>query len=146
MGQMLTGRQVRSFAERGYLVLPDLVSATRLERVDAEVDRLVVEAPPPEGHVGHHFYWPQSDKSPCLFDLLGDQGGILDIAGELAGPGQVEPAFDQAQVALNIPPYSHRPGRPHIDGYQPGQEVPGTFTLLAGLLLSDQHSDNSGNL
>jgi len=66
---MLTGRQARSFAERGYLVLPDLVSATRLERVDAEVDRLVVEAPPPEGHVGHHFYWPQSDKSPCLFDL-----------------------------------------------------------------------------
>jgi len=75
-----------------------------------------------------------------------DPGGILEVASELAGPGQVEPAFDQAQVARNIPPYSHRPGRPHIDGYQPGQEVPGTFTLLAGLLLSDQHSDNSGNL
>lgn len=39
---------------------------------------------------------------------------------------------------LNIAPYSHRPGRPHIDGYAPGQQTPGTFTLLAGLLLSDQ--------
>ncbi len=55
-------------------------------------------------------------------------------------------AFEQAQVALNIPPYSHRPGRPHIDGYVPGQQTPGTFTLLAGLLLNDQLADNAGNL
>ena len=55
-------------------------------------------------------------------------------------------AFDQAQVALNIPSYSHRPGRPHIDGYAPGQHTPGTFTLLAGLLLTDQLADNGGNL
>jgi hypothetical protein len=75
-----------------------------------------------------------------------DPRGILDVAGELAGPARLGPAFDRARVALNIPPYSHRPRLPHIEGYQHGQEVPGTFTLLASLLVSDQLSDNSGNL
>jgi hypothetical protein len=62
------------------------------------------------------------------------------------GDDGVGVAFEQAQVALNIPPFDHWPGRPHIDGYQPGQSVPGTFTLLASLLLNDQLSDNGGNL
>lgn len=60
--------------------------------------------------------------------------------------GGVEVAFDQAQVALNIPLYHHRPGRPHVGGHAPPPEEPGTFTLLAGLLLTDQMTDNGGNL
>jgi hypothetical protein len=55
----------------------------------------------------------------------------------------------QVQVALNIPPYSHRPGRPHIDApdAEPaGRPVRGTFTMLAGILMTDQLTGNSGNL
>lgn len=143
---VLAQAQVRTFAERGYLVLPGLVTSPDLERAEAEVDRLIAEAPPPDGHVGHHFYWPGQAESPMLFELLARHGGILDAAAELTGPAGIDVAFGQAQVALNIPPYRHRPGRPHIDGYRVGQAVPGTFTLLAGLLLTGQVTGNGGNL
>jgi ectoine hydroxylase-related dioxygenase (phytanoyl-CoA dioxygenase family) len=52
------------------------------------------------------------------------------------------------QVALTFPPYPHRPGAGHIDGIS-GREPdgrPGTFTMLAGVALSDQTSDDMGNL
>lgn len=55
---ILAQAQIRAFAERGYLVLPGLVTSPDLERAEAEVDRLIAGAPPPDGHVGHHFYWP----------------------------------------------------------------------------------------
>jgi hypothetical protein len=143
MDRSLTAGQLRSFAECGYLVLPDLVSHADLDRAEAEADRLIAEEPPPEGHTGHHFYWRRPAESPVLFEV---QGGILQAAGHLTGGAGVAVAFDQVQLALNIPPHLHKPGRPHIDGYQPGQTTPGTFTLLACLMLTDQHSDNGGNL
>jgi hypothetical protein len=96
--------------------------------------------------VGPHFYWCSRTGSAALFAPLDGPRGILSLAGELAGARGIELAFEQAQVALNIPPFPHRPGRPHIDGYAPGQDLPGTFTLLAALLLTDQTGDNGGNL
>lgn len=139
-------QQARVFGETGYVVLPGLVGDGDVDAANAEVDRLVAAAPPADGHVGQHFYWRRWSESPSLFEFLQRQGGILACAEELTGMPGVQVAFDQAQVALNIPPFDHRPGRPHIDGYQPGQSVPGTFTLLAGLLLNHQLSDNGGNL
>jgi hypothetical protein len=143
---ILAQAQVGAFAESGYLVVSGLVTSPDLECAEAEADRLIAAAPPADGQVGHHFCWPRVAGSPMLFDFLARDGGILDAAAELTGSAGVEVAFDQAQVALNIPPRSHCPGRPHIDGYQAGQAVPGTFTMLAGLLLSDQVTDNGGNL
>jgi Phytanoyl-CoA dioxygenase (PhyH) len=143
---ILTPAQAGAFAERGYVVVPGLVSPADLERAQAEVDRLAAADPPAAGQVGHHFYWRAPAQSPALFGLLGRPGGILAAAAELTGPPGVQVAFGQAQVALNIPPYPHRPGRPHIDGYQPGQAIPGTFTMLAGLLLTGQETSDGGNL
>ena len=138
---MLRADQRRAFADRGWVIVPGLVEADVLEEVDAEVDNLVTDAPPPDGHVGHHFYWTSPAESPALFAPLGP---VMAVASELVP--EVELAFNQVQVALNIPRFDHRPGLPHIDGYAPDQERPGTFTLLAGLLLTDQTSDNRGNL
>lgn len=146
MSIVLTTNQIRSFTEAGWIVVSGLVGPDVLDTIDAKVDRLVTETPPPAGHVGHHFYWRNSRESPSLFTPVHDSGGILPAARELVGEDGVEVAFDQAQITLNIPPYQHRPGRPHIDGYAPGQQTPGTFTLLAGLLLSDETVDNGGNL
>ena len=143
---IVTRAQLRAFAGRGYLVLPGLVTPADLDRAAAEADRLIAAAPPADGHVGHHFYWPGPAEAPMLFDFLARRGGILDAAADLTGHTGIEVAFGQAQVALNIPPYPHRPGRPHIDGYRAGQAVPGTFTLLAGLLLNDQTTSDGGNL
>lgn len=145
-GDVLSDEQVRRFVKDGWIVVPGLVAAEVLDTLDAEVDRLVEGAPPPADHVGHDFYWATSGERPALFTPLEGRGGILAVAGELVGADGVDVAFDQVQVALNIPPYSHGPGRPHIDGYAPGQQTPGTFTLLAGLLLTGQSTDNGGNL
>lgn len=143
---LISDDQLRQFIEGGYLVVPDVVAAGDVEALNAEVDRLVATAPPPSGHVGNHFYWRRRADSPALFGMLERAGSVLPLARALTGDGGVDLAFDQAQVALNIPPYEHRPGRPHVDGYQPGQSVPDTFTLLASLLLNDQLFENGGNL
>jgi hypothetical protein len=143
---LLTEHQIREFAEHGYTVVPGLVTPAETEQAQAEADRLIAADPPPPGHTGHHFYWRDPAGSPAFFGFLARPGGIMAAAAELTGPPGIEVAFDQAQVALNIPPYHHRPARPHIDGYQPGQDTPGTFTMLAGLLLNDQLTDNGGNL
>jgi hypothetical protein len=143
---LLSDDQLEQFIESGYLVVPDVIAAGDVHALNAEVDRLVAEAPPAMSHVGNHFYWQGPADSPALFDVLERPRGILELARDLIGNRGVDLAFDQAQVALNIPPFDHRPDRPHIDGYQPGQTVPGTFTLLASLLLNEQSSDNGGNL
>lgn len=142
---VLSDDQLHQFVVTGWTVVPGLVAPDVLDAIDGEVDRLMIDAPPPVGHRGQHFYWRSPDESPSLFLPLGGAGGVLAAGDELVGGG-VEVAFDQAQVALNIPPFDHRPGRPHLDGYAPGQRTPGTFTLLAGLLLTDQLADNEGNL
>jgi hypothetical protein len=143
---LLGDDQLRLFIEQGYLVLPDVVAAADIQALNAEVDRQIEQARPPAGHVGNHFYWQHRADSPALFDVLERPQGILELARDLVGSDGLDVAFEQTQVALNIPPFDHRPGRPHIDGYQPGESVPGTFTLLASLLLNDQLSDNGGNL
>jgi hypothetical protein len=47
-----------------------------------------------------------------------------------------------------IPPWPHRPGGPHVDGLtpMPADGRPGTFSLLAGVWLSDQRELHRGNL
>jgi hypothetical protein len=142
---MMDDEQILRFASAGWIVVPRLVAPELLDVLDGEIDRLVTEMPPPTGHVGHHFYWPIPGADPAFFEPLHGTEDILAVAADLVGES-VEVAFDQAQVALNIPSYSHRPGRPHIDGYAPDQKTPGTFTLLAGLMLTDETTDNGGNL
>lgn len=144
---MLSASERERFARDGYVVVPGLVGGSELSAIQGAVDRLVAAAPPPDGLVGNHFYWPAAREAPALVAPLYRAGGVLAAAGSLASG--LDLAFDQVQVALNIPPYSHRPGRPHIDGYRadaPVGEPPGTFTLLAGLLLTDQTGEDCGNL
>jgi hypothetical protein len=71
---------------------------------------------------------------------------VRSLAQSLVSPGEIEIAFNQLQVALNIPPFSHRPGAHHLDGYQEGNQVPATFTMLAGVLMTEQKVENAGNL
>jgi ectoine hydroxylase-related dioxygenase (phytanoyl-CoA dioxygenase family) len=69
------------------------------------------------------------------------------VAQQLVHPGRLA-VPRQAQVALNIPPRDHQPGRGHIDGVTTTERDgrPATFTMLAGLLLTDQTTENAGNL
>lgn len=105
-------------------------------------------AEPTTGHTGPYFLWPQFDAGghPLLDLFLGD--GIVDAVQPLIRDGLPfdRPTF--AQVALTIPPHPHRPGHPHIDGLTPAEDDgrPGTFTLLAGLVLTGRSTaETSGS-
>jgi hypothetical protein len=104
----------------------------------ARIDALLTEDPPPSGHTGHHFYWEPAGEEPELLALL-TEPLVWTLATMLTAPRPLL-APSQVQVALTFPPYPHRPGGGHIDGFNPpGPDGrPGTFTMLAGVVLSDQ--------
>jgi phytanoyl-CoA dioxygenase PhyH len=147
MPSIISPDQMRSFAERGYVVLPDVVPKPLIEAARRRVDDLVHANPPPTGHRGFHFYWESqlSDIDPLVAPLFASCA--LDLATTLVTPLElVKP--DQAQVSLNIPVWDRRPGGPHIDGLTPPEPSgrPGTFTMLAGIFLTDQPVEDMGNL
>ncbi|WP_370380864.1 phytanoyl-CoA dioxygenase family protein [Catenulispora sp. GAS73] len=143
---MLSEEQLKEFGERGYLVVPGVVDPELVERANRRIDELIEAKPPAEGHVGHHFYFPAAVDEPALTEPLMD--AAFAYAEALTEPGLLEEP-QQVQVALNIPPFSHQPGRPHIDASisepTPGFK-PNSFTLLAGVFVTDQATENSGNL
>ena len=141
----LSELQLREFGTRGYIILRNVIPRPILAAASAAIDRLIDEQPPPEGYVGHHFYWLSSLDGGPLPGLFYNTP-LRSLSQSLIAPGKIEIAFDQVQVALNIPPFSHRPGAHHLDGYLEGQEDPATFTMLAGVLMTEQIIENAGNL
>jgi len=149
---VLSEEQLKEFRERGLLVVPNVVAADVVEHAHQRIDELIATDPPADGHVGNHFYFPQAADEPALIAPLTTQGpdGVsgFSYAEALAAPEVLEAPW-QVQVALNIPPYPHRPGRPHIDASnaEPDPDVvPPTFTMLAGVFVTDQLNEDSGNL
>ncbi|NUR31166.1 MAG: phytanoyl-CoA dioxygenase [Catenulispora sp.] len=149
---MLSETQLEEFSERGFLIVPNVVAPEVVERAHQRIDELIAADPPAEGHVGHHFYFLPAADEPALIAPLTDQGSAgpsgFSHAEALVGPDVLEAPW-QVQVALNIPPHPLSPGRPHIDARnaEPDpQAVPNTFTLLAGVFVTDQLTEDSGNL
>jgi hypothetical protein len=146
MGRLSDG-DLRQFGQAGYLIVPNVVSEDLLRTADNEVDQLLSAVAPDEGSGGsgaNLWFRPRSELPGCDGALR--RSGALDIANELVVPFGLDHAFDHIQVATTVPPWSHAPGGPHIDGHGPDQDPPATFTLLAGILLSDQSAPGSGNL
>ena len=134
-----------AFAEDGYVVLPQVVSADLADAARREIAVRVHQEPPPDRR-GPHFYFLSGDlPRPLLAALF--ESGALRLAEALIAPGWFE-APDHVQISLNIPVWDHRPGGPHIDGLTPPEPDgrPGTFTLLLGILLTDQSRHDAGNL
>jgi hypothetical protein len=142
---VLDREQLREFAERGFVVAPQAVPQEPLARASRAIDALMEREPPGADVRGNHFYWPKAVNAPSLIGLL-TGSPAFSLAEALTGPGTLEVPW-QVQVALNIPPFPHRPGIPHIDGAPSEPDGrPGTFTLLAGVLMSDQLDEDAGNL
>jgi hypothetical protein len=141
----LDAEYMRSFAKHGYIVVPQVVPAALRHAATREVDRLVAESPPDS--VGSHSYYRNAadGDDPLFAPLL--NSSAWEIAASLTTPLTLRPP-DGVQVSLNMPVWDHRPGGPHIDGLRPAEPDgrPGTFTLLVGVLLTDQIGPNSGNL
>jgi hypothetical protein len=143
---MLDREQVRAFAERGFVVVPQVVPQELLATASRTIDELLGREPPPRDVRGAHFYFLEAATVPALLALLTGSPAFA-LAESLTGTGTLELPW-QVQVALNYPVFDHRPGGHHLDGASPPEPDgrPGTFTLLAGVLLSDQPRDDMGNL
>lgn len=144
----MTDEDLRRFARDGFLLVPNVVPEQLLARADAEIDVFIAETPPVDGDAstsGQHGWFPPCSRLPRCDDAL-QLSPALDIAEELVAPNTLEHCFDHIQIATTVPSWSHVPGGPHIDGHGPGQDPPHSFTLLAGIFLTDQRSSQSGNL
>ena len=143
---MLSRRQTRDFAGEGYVVVPRAVAARLIDAARREVELLTAREPPPAGRAGPHFYFLADAPPEPLRDVL-FASRALAAAEYLIALGRFEPP-EHIQVALNLPPFDHRPGGPHVDGLAPPEPSgrPGTFTLLAGVFLTDQTREDAGNL
>jgi Phytanoyl-CoA dioxygenase (PhyH) len=142
--------QARALVERGYAVVP---GGAPEERVDAALKAINVS-------LGHGLDAAQVEefRSQSFCPELRATRAITGLFHETAARplaesllGRLEPVTI-GQVALAFP--SEEPARtppPHIDGlYTPTNGVPKgtvyTFTLLVGVLLSDQTAPEAGNL
>ena len=142
----LTADQLRRFGRDGYLLVPGLVPPDGVAAANAAIDALIAERPPPSGITGQHSYVERPPAQPALFGLLFDTPAYaiaeqLTTIGDLIGPSHV-------QVALTFPPYQHIPGSGHVDGLNQLKHDgrPTSFTMLVGVILSDQTTDDMGNL
>jgi Phytanoyl-CoA dioxygenase (PhyH) len=145
VGRVLSRGQVGEFAERGFLLLPGVVPREVVDAAGRAIDELVEGEPPGAEVRGPYNYFRSAAEAPDVAALLLGSPAF-GLAEGLTGPGTLVAPW-QVQVALNIPPYPHRPGMHHIDGFPPGPDGrPGTFTMLAGVLMSDQRGPDAGNL
>ena len=136
---------ITHFREQGYVVVPGVLSDQQIT-TGRRIVAAMLERKPPEG-VGPHFLSPQLHETHPLLDLY-RAAGIADLAQQLVRPELSMQEPHQVQVATTIPPWPHVPGGPHVDGITPTLDdgTPGTFTVLAGLWLTDQDKPDRGNL
>ncbi|MBD2897914.1 hypothetical protein amrb99_68810 [Actinomadura sp. RB99] len=145
--RMLSDAQIDEFVKRGYIVVPQVVTGDVLDSAVQRIDEITAAAPPAADKRGAHFYFLDTEDEPALIAPL-TGSPAFGLAEGLVGHGTLE-LPGQVQISLNIPPFSHRPGAPHIDAANAeptGGPVRGTFTMLAGILMTDQLGENSGNL
>ena len=144
----VTDAQRAAFRDDGYVVIPGVLDAAGIDRGRALADALLTAEPVPDGHLGQLARWPRF--GPAGHPLLAyyRETGVADLAAQLLRPDLDLDDPEFAQYAVTVPPWPHRPGGPHLDGLTPLPEdgVPGTFSLLAGVWLSDQSHEHTGNL
>lgn len=141
----LTDEMRTAFRQQGFVVVPDVLSSAQIARGRAVVETMLAAEPHEEGHVGPYFLWPRfGAEGHPLLDFYRDVG-VGDLAAQLLRPELPPEEPDFAQLATTVPPWPHWPGGPHVDGLRPGQPA-ATFSLLAGVWLTDQVVRDRGNL
>lgn len=149
----LSDDDLRTFGRLGWLLVPDVVDEELMAAADAEIDDVLrTRIPNMDGSEdkdgdapGRHGWSYDAESLPRCEDVL-RRSPALTIAQELVAPYTLDHRFGHIQVATTVPPYSHIPGGPHIDNHAPGDHEQESFTLLAGVLLTDQLKSQTGNL
>ena len=135
--------------ETGYTVVPGVLKSAQVDRWRDVVDQAVERSKGLPDQAFNPELWPYGAAfagHPLLNLYRADRIGA--VAAQFMSPKwpPAEPEF--AQIAITNPPLIHRPSGPHLDGLSPKEPDgrPGTFTLLVGVILSDQSEPDCGNL
>ncbi|TDU02446.1 phytanoyl-CoA dioxygenase PhyH [Streptomyces sp. 846.5] len=144
----LTDSTAAAFAGNGFVTIPGVLSASEQACWRDVVRAAVAEQQPPAGHSGPYFLWPRFPPTGHPLLELFAASRVPALVQDLLRPGLAPQPPGFGQIALTLPPHPHHPGGPHIDGLTPTEPDgrPGTFTLLAGVLLTDQRDQDRGNL
>lgn len=137
-----------TFRRQGYLVVPGVLTPREIAAGREVVAAMLAKQPPAQGHVGPHFIFRRfGEQGHPLLDFFYETR-IGELAGQLPAAGLGLERPEGVQVATTIPPWPHRPGGPHVDGLSPAEPDgrPGTFSMLAGVWLTDQTAPGRGNL
>jgi hypothetical protein len=151
--ETLTGVQRDALRERGYVVLPGLVPRERheaaLRAINVSLGRGL--AAEDVARMRARSFCPELQKADVILDLFRETPASA-VAASLVGKEGLE-RVTTAQIALSFP--SDRdaaaPPYPHLDGmHTPDNGVPAgsvlSFTMLAGIVLSDVETPEAGNL
>jgi phytanoyl-CoA dioxygenase PhyH len=148
-----TPSQKDSLRERGFVVLPGLVPRERRDGALRAINASLGQGLAPEDITRFHArsFCPELQRSGVLLDLFRGTPAV-HAAASLVGPKGLDPVTT-AQIALSFPVAEDAPSppHPHLDGmYTPDNGVPAgsvlSFTMLAGIVLSDVETPSAGNL
>jgi hypothetical protein len=131
-----------AFARDGYVVVRGLAGGT-LVRTAAEVIKQELAARPPRE--GPNSRALAGNEHGALFTAF-RQSPMWSVVTELLAPAPVEIVDDSAQLIVHPAPSDAINLTPHIDGHGPNFGTPSTFTLLLGVLMSDQDGADAGNV
>lgn len=144
----ITGEMRTAFRQQGFVVIPGVLSGEQIGAGRKVAAAMLAEQPYAEGHAGPHFLWPRfGSAGHPLLDFYREVG-LAELAGQFLRSDLAVQDPDFAQLATTVPHWPHRPGGPHVDGLTAGETDgrPGTFSLLAGVWLTDQRQPHRGNL
>ena len=149
----LTGPQRAALRDRGYVVLPGLVPRARYEAALTAINASLGHGVRPEdvARFRARSFCPELQKTEVILDLFRETAASRAAASLVGGDGLER--VTTGQIALSFPAEggARKPPYPHIDGlYTPDNGVPEgsvlSFTMLAGIVLSDVTTPDAGNL
>jgi hypothetical protein len=138
--------------ENGYILVPGAIPEAKVDDALRVINHKLGQGFDPEQReiFAAQSYFPELRETEEIRGLLTDTGAYA-LAEELTAPGELQPVW-RGQLALRFPRIDGKVKEPggHIDGTpSPTNGVPpGTiysFTMLAGVALSDVERDNAGN-
>lgn len=150
--ETLTRVQRDSLRDRGYVVLPGAVPQARYEAALRAINTSLGRGLRPEdvAQFRARSFCPELQKTDVILDLFRNSAASR-TAASLVGSDGLE-RVTTGQIALSFPTDgAPKTPPPHLDGmYTPDNGVPAgsvlSFTMLAGIVLSDVTTPDSGNL
>jgi hypothetical protein len=151
--ETLSEAQKASLRDRGYVVLPRVIPKARHEAALRDINASLGRGLRPEDvpRFRAKSFCPELQKADVILDLFRDTTASR-AASSLVGTEGLE-RVTTGQIALSFPAEDANTGapHPHLDGmYTPDNGVPAgsvlSFTMLAGIVLSDVTTPDAGNL